>query len=330
MSAVSHARGGVSLDEVKDSSVYVSTRSLRVLRGIALDRKKQVLIILAFFVFAWTVSISSLRGRGHDYNRLKVVKVTSEIEGVEEACSTREEVSFDTIESLEKLLCFGRMACGVDHDVSLAGCDEYWRKTLQRGHIESIELPKKGRLDKDLRTIDEIVDFLEDQLNADTRMKIPTQMSMGYHSHMLPLPWNSKTVIQRQGYYTPDGRFINYRVQGVGGGNTYAFYCDRILGFNRVLPSSMRLMTSSALERLLVQSLRTKARSLRSASEHRQAMDAIRRRAKDLAAHAAKEFSFNKTHVLVEMISAIPDAVERESVHVNSKSPLLKVSSLAE
>ena len=218
--AVSAATSVVStanLEEVKETSVYVSQRSLRVLRGIALDKKKQVLVLLGFFALAWTVSVSSLNGRGAAYNQLKARHRPSEIAGVEEACSYREHELHENVTSLPRLLCSNRLACGVDQQPTIEKCDEYWRRTLQRGHIESIELPRIGRLDKELKTIDDVVDFLEDQLMADARMRIPARMSMGHESVMLPLPWNSKSVIQRKGYYTPDGRFVAYRVQGVGG-----------------------------------------------------------------------------------------------------------------
>ncbi|UPR04923.1 hypothetical protein HOP50_18g82680 [Chloropicon primus] len=317
-----------SFDEMKDTTVYVSQRSMRVLKGIALDRKKQVVIVLAFFVLAWTVSISSLRGRGAAYNQLKVSSIDgrileNEIEGVSEACSMMKEVSHDTVTSLPMLLCSNRLACGVNQDLSQKECDLYWKSTLQRGHIESIDLPKRGRSDKRLETIDEVIDFLEDQLNADKRMKLLTHMSMGYQAYMLPLPWNSKSVIQRDGYYTPDGRYVAYRVQGLGGGNTYAYFCDRILGFERVLPSSMRLMSAKSLERLLVQSLRNKARALTSSRAQKRAQESISRRASSLAKMASEEFKFNETHILVEMVSAIPKGVESNHVGRGSKSPLL-------
>ena len=107
-------------------------------------------------------------------------------------------------------------ACGVDHDLSLEGCDLYWKKTLQKGHIESLDLPTVGMGDKKLETVEEIIDYLEEAIQSDTRLKLGTHMSMGYYAYMLPLPNNAKSVIQRDGYYTPDGRFVAYRVQGVG------------------------------------------------------------------------------------------------------------------
>ena len=326
VSAATTVVSTANLEEVKETSVYVSQRSLRVLRGIALDKKKQVLVLLGFFALAWTVSVSSLNGRGAAYNQLKARHRPSEIAGVEEACSYREHELHENVTSLPRLLCSNRLACGVDQQPTIEKCDEYWRRTLQRGHIESIELPRIGRLDKELKTIDDVVDFLEDQLMADARMRIPARMSMGHESVMLPLPWNSKSVIQRKGYYTPDGRFVAYRVQGVGGGNTYAYHCDRILGFNRVLPSSMRLMSAQGLEGLLVQSLRNKARAMRTSSAQREAKEAIGRRSAGLAKLASKEFKFNETHVLVEMVSAVPASVESHIVDVDSKSPLVGVT----
>ena len=127
--AIEHARE-FNFEDVKDTTSHVSQRSLRVLRGIALDKKKQVLIILAFFVLAWTVSLSAMRGKSHAYNRLKFSKLVAEIEGVEEACSVSKE-GFETVRSLEKLLCHESPACGVDHDLSLRDCDAYWDRTLQ-------------------------------------------------------------------------------------------------------------------------------------------------------------------------------------------------------
>merc|ERR1739841_407323 len=88
----------------------------------------------------------------------------------------------------------------------------------------------------------------------------------------------------------------------------------------------MRLMSAQGLEGLLVQSLRNKARAMRTSSAQREAKEAIGRRSAGLAKLASKEFKFNETHVLVEMVSAVPASVESHVVDVDSKSPLVGVT----
>ena len=324
--AVNHAKD-FKLENVRKTSVYVSQRSLRVLKAIASDKRKQIFILLAFFVLAWTLSLSAMRGRSASYNQLKVKRISNvmhELEGVEEACSVSTE-GFQDVKSIAKLVCHGSPACGVDHDLSLGECDSYWRKTLQRGHVESIDLTRKGLLDQTLETVDDVISYLEEAIKGDKRLQLSTHMAMGRNALLLPLPWNAKSVIQREGYTTPEGHFVAYRVQGVGGGNTFAYYVDRVLGFNKVLPSSMRLMSTTSLQRLIVQSLRTKARGMRTALLQKKATAAIKSRSTELTKLAAEKFSFNKTHVLVEMVAAIPDQIESNHVQAGSKSPLLDV-----
>ena len=112
-----------------------------------------------------------------------------------------------------------------------------------------------------------------------------------------------------------------------GGGNTYAYHCDRVLGFHRVLPSSMRLMSTTQLERLLIQSLRKKARGMTTVASQNVAKQTIRKRSSGLTKLASNKFSFNETHVLFEMISSAPNAeVESATVSSRSKSPLVQVT----
>ena len=100
--ALVHAR-----DTKMKDVLHVSNRSAKVLKGIALDKKKQVLIILAFFAFAWSVSISSIRLRSTTYHQLRHSTLVPQIDSVREACSGHKK-SFDHIDSLEELMCSKR------------------------------------------------------------------------------------------------------------------------------------------------------------------------------------------------------------------------------
>ncbi len=68
------------------------------------------------------------------------------------------------------------------------------------------------------------------------------------------------------------------------------------------------------------------ARGLKTATAQKKARAAISARASDLAKHCSGKFSFNKTHVLVEMVSAVPHGVEVATVDSKSESPLVTVN----